>query len=284
MNYLMPKHGVLSMHCSATADKHDGPLVAPLRPVGHRQDHALGRSQAAADRRRRALLERRRHLQHRRRLLRQGHRPDARVSEPDIFQALRFGAVLENVVLRRRPHSVDFDDTQHHREHARRLPDRVHPQRQDPLRRRPSDRHHLSDLRRLRRAAAGEPLDAGAGDVSLHQRLHGQGRRHRGGRDRAAGHVLALLRRAVPRLASDASTPSCWPTRCSSTTRASGWSTPAGAAAPTASGKRIKLAHTRAIVDAIHSGSAGECQDRSAIPVFGFDVITRVSRRSRGDA
>ena len=55
---------------------HGGPadraVVAPVRPVRHRQDDALGRSEAPAHRRRRALLERRRHLQHRRRLLRQG--------------------------------------------------------------------------------------------------------------------------------------------------------------------------------------------------------------------
>ena len=50
--------------------------------------------------------------------------------------------------------------------------------------------------------------------------------------------VLALLRRAVPRLAPDASTPSCSPTKMQQARRAaSGWSTPAGAAAPTASAR-----------------------------------------------
>jgi len=38
-------------------------------------------------------------------------------------------------------------------------------------------------------------------------------------------------------------------------------------------GKRIKLAHTRAIIDAIHSGQlAGAKRERH--PIFGFDVIT----------
>ncbi len=46
---------------------------AVLRPLGHRQDHAFGRPEAPADRRRRARLERQRHLQLRGRLLRQGH-------------------------------------------------------------------------------------------------------------------------------------------------------------------------------------------------------------------
>ena len=31
-NYFAPKRGVLSMHCSATADKQTGALVAALRP------------------------------------------------------------------------------------------------------------------------------------------------------------------------------------------------------------------------------------------------------------
>ena len=76
-NYFAPKRGLLSMHCSATADKADRAVVAAVRPDRHRQDDALRRSEAAPDRRRRALLERRRHLQHRRRLLRQGDQPDA---------------------------------------------------------------------------------------------------------------------------------------------------------------------------------------------------------------
>ena len=76
-------------------------------------------------------------------------------SEPDIFQALRFGAVLENVVLED-DRTVDFTRHQHHGEHARRLSHRVHPERQDPLRGRPSHRHHLPDRRCFWRAAAGE--------------------------------------------------------------------------------------------------------------------------------
>jgi hypothetical protein len=42
MNYLMPKKGVLSMHCSANEGQGRRRL-ALLRPVGHRQDHAVGR-------------------------------------------------------------------------------------------------------------------------------------------------------------------------------------------------------------------------------------------------
>jgi hypothetical protein len=103
------KQGVLSMHCSATEGagrRH----VDPVRPVRHRQDHAVGRPEAPPDRRRRALLERRGHLQHRGRLLRQGHRP-VRGAEPDIYRALRFGSVLENVVYDPETREVDYEPT-----------------------------------------------------------------------------------------------------------------------------------------------------------------------------
>jgi len=38
-------------------------------------------------------------------------------------------------------------------------------------------------------------------------------------------------------------------------------------------GKRIKLAHTRAIIDAIHTGQLASAK-RQKHPVFGFDVVT----------
>ena len=38
-------------------------------------------------------------------------------------------------------------------------------------------------------------------------------------------------------------------------------------------GKRIKLAYTRAIIDAIHDGSLANAKTQSD-PVFGFDVVT----------
>ena len=48
MNYYMPKQGVLSMHCSATADPEHGAIVGPVRPLGDGQDDALGGSEAPA--------------------------------------------------------------------------------------------------------------------------------------------------------------------------------------------------------------------------------------------
>ena len=74
MNDRLPLEGVLPMHCSANvgAGRRRRGLLRALR---NRQDDALGRPRAVADRRRRARLGRQRRLQHRGRLLREGDPP-----------------------------------------------------------------------------------------------------------------------------------------------------------------------------------------------------------------
>ena len=74
LNYLLPhEHNTLSMHCSANVGQ-NGRHGRLLRPLGHRQNHPLGRPQPRPHRRRRARLDPGRgHLQLRGRLLRQGH-------------------------------------------------------------------------------------------------------------------------------------------------------------------------------------------------------------------
>ena len=67
---------------------------AVLRPVRHRQDHAVGRSEPHADRRRRDRLVAERHLQLRGRLLRQDHQAleGSRAADLGRHQPLRRGA------------------------------------------------------------------------------------------------------------------------------------------------------------------------------------------------
>ena len=108
-NYFAPKRGVLPMHCSATADGQTGRSSLLFGLSG------TGKTTLSADPKRRLIGD-------------DEHcwsddgisnieggcyakainlTPE---SEPDIFQALRFGAVLENVVLEE-DRTVDFTDT-----------------------------------------------------------------------------------------------------------------------------------------------------------------------------
>ena len=100
---------------------------AVLRPVRHRQDHAVGRSQPHADRRRRARLGPARRVQFRGRLLRQVHQAVARRrSRRSTPRRNRFGAVLENVVFDPDDARLRFRQTTQDREYPRRLSARVH--------------------------------------------------------------------------------------------------------------------------------------------------------------
>jgi len=110
INYFAPKRGILSMHCSATADKKSGrsSLLFGLSGTGkttlsadpHRlligddehcwTDHGIFNIEGGCYAKAVDLT------------------PEA---EPEIFQALRFGAVLENVVYDPETHHVDFHDT-----------------------------------------------------------------------------------------------------------------------------------------------------------------------------
>ena len=108
MNYLMPKRGVLSMHCSATAD-----------PATDRSSllfglSGTGKTTLSADPKR-LLVGDDEHCWTERGIFNIEGGCYAKTidlsleKEPDIFQALRFGAVLENVVLDERRH-VDYSD------------------------------------------------------------------------------------------------------------------------------------------------------------------------------
>ena len=110
MNYMMPKNGVLSMHCSATADAQTGRSSLLFGLSG------TGKTTLSADPKRQ-LVGDDEHCWSDDGIFNIEGGCYAKAidltpeSEPDIFQALRFGAVLENVVYEEDTHHVDFSDT-----------------------------------------------------------------------------------------------------------------------------------------------------------------------------
>lgn len=110
MNYALPAQGILSMHCSATCDRQTGASSVLFGLSG------TGKTTLSADPKRQLIGD----DEH-------GWSDNGifnieggcyakavyltRESEPEIFEALRFGAVLENVVYDRAHHHVDFNDT-----------------------------------------------------------------------------------------------------------------------------------------------------------------------------
>ncbi|MBI1352785.1 MAG: phosphoenolpyruvate carboxykinase (ATP) [Acidobacteria bacterium] len=109
MNYLMPKRGILSMHCSATAEPSTGSSAVLFGLSG------TGKTTLSADPKRK-LVGDDEHCWSDNGVfnIEGGCYAKAvfltRENEPQIFDALRFGAVLENVVYDEAHHHVDFDD------------------------------------------------------------------------------------------------------------------------------------------------------------------------------
>ena len=109
MNYLMPKCGVLPMHCSATADPQTGRSSVLFGLSG------TGKTTLSADLNRQ-LIGDDEHCWSDDGIfnIEGGCYAKAiyltREAEPQIFDALRYGAVLENVVYDQADHHVDFDD------------------------------------------------------------------------------------------------------------------------------------------------------------------------------
>jgi phosphoenolpyruvate carboxykinase (ATP) len=110
MHYLMPKQALLSMHCSATADATEEKSSVLFGLSG------TGKTTLSADPKRR-LIGDDEHVWGNDGIFNIEGGCYAKAidltpeNEPDIFQALRFGSVLENVVFDDEGHHVDFHDT-----------------------------------------------------------------------------------------------------------------------------------------------------------------------------
>lgn len=110
INYEMPRRGILSMHCSATADRETGRSSVLFGLSG------TGKTTLSADPKR-WLIGDDEHCWSDNGIynIEGGCYAKAvyltRESEPEIFDALRYGAVLENVVFDIADHHVDFTNT-----------------------------------------------------------------------------------------------------------------------------------------------------------------------------
>lgn len=110
MNYFMPKQGILSMHCSATADPKTGNTSILFGLSG------TGKTTLSADPKRQ-LIGDDEHCWSDNGIFNIEGGCYAKAidltqeNEPDIYNALKFGAVLENVVYDPKTHEVDFSDT-----------------------------------------------------------------------------------------------------------------------------------------------------------------------------
>ncbi|MBA3463869.1 MAG: phosphoenolpyruvate carboxykinase (ATP) [Deltaproteobacteria bacterium] len=110
MNYLMPKQGVLSMHCSATQAR-DGSDTSVLFGLS-----GTGKTTLSADPKR-LLIGDDEHCWTDQGTFNIEGGCYAKViklskeQEPDIWNSLQFGAILENVKYEEQTHRVDYDDT-----------------------------------------------------------------------------------------------------------------------------------------------------------------------------
>ena len=201
MHYLMPKQGVLSMHCSA--NEGSGGDVSLFFGLS-----GTGKTTLSADPRRRLIGDDEHCWTDRGVFNIEGgcYAKCINLSaekEPEIFGPFASARCWKTSWPIPHTRVVDYNDA-HLTENTRACyPIEFIPNAKVPCLGGHPAEHHLPHLRRLRRVAAGGQADAGPGDVPLHQRLHGQGRRHRDGREGAGGDVLGLLRRGVPRVAPD---------------------------------------------------------------------------------
>lgn len=271
MNYLMPKEGVLSMHCSATADPGNGhsSILFGLSGTGkttlsadpHRQligddehcwsDQGIFNIEGGCYAKTVNLTEE---------------------SEPDIHHALRFGAVLENVVFDSQHNRVDYSDVSI-TENTR----GAYPIEFIDNARIPCLAGHPSDIIFLTCDAFGvlPPVGKLTTEQAMYHFISGY-------TAKVAGTEVGVTEPQAAFSACFGGPFLVWPPSRYAELLAeriqkhgshvwlvnTGW-----IGGPYGVGQRIKLKYTRAIVDAIHDGSLSK-SPMEIDPVFGFSIPT----------
>jgi len=270
VNYFAPKRGILSMHCSATADKQSGRSALLFGLSG------TGKTTLSADPKR-DLIGDDEHCWGDEGIFNIEGGCYAKAinltpeSEPDIFAALRFGAVLENVVLEE-DRTVDYTDTSI-TENTR----GAYPINFIRNARIPSVAGHPTDIIFLTCDAFGvlPPVSSLSPAQAMYHFMSGYTAKV-AGTEVGVKEPVATFSPCFggPFLVWH---PSKYAELLAEKTRKygtrvwlvnTGWSGGAYGV-----GKRIKLTHTRAIIDAIHSGALANAKTQRD-PVFGFGVVT----------
>lgn len=271
MNYLMPRAGVLPMHCSATAQPESGKSSILFGLSG------TGKTTLSADPNR-ELVGDDEHCWSDQGIfnIEGGCYAKAiyltREAEPQIFDSLRYGAVLENVVYDEADHHVDFDDASI-TENTR----GSYPIEYIPNTRIPCVANHPTDVIFLTCDAFGvlPPVSRLTPEQAEYHFISGYTAKVAGTEVGVTepeatfspcfggpflvwhpGKYAELLSKNIIKHQSRV-----WLIN-------TGWSGGAYGV-----GKRIQLAYTRAIVNAIHSGDLASAPTHRE-PIFGLDVVT----------
>ena len=272
VNYLAPKRGILSMHCAATADRKSGESSLMFGLSG------TGKTTLSADPKR-LLIGDDEHCWTDDGIFNIEGGCYAKAinltpeNEPDIFRALRFGAVLENVVLDEDT-GVDFTDTSI-TENTR----GAYPIEFIPSAKIPCMAGHPTDIIFLTCDAFGV-----LPPVSMLSPAHAMYHFMSGYTAKVAGTEVGITEPQTTFSPCFGGPFLVWhPSKYAELLaakmrqhRARVWLVNTGwGGGSYGVGKRISLTHTRAIVDAIHSGALATPKTERD-PVFGFDVVTEV--------
>jgi phosphoenolpyruvate carboxykinase (ATP) len=269
-NYFAPRRGILSMHCSATADRNTGRSSLLFGLSG------TGKTTLSADPKRH-LIGDDEHCWSDDGIFNIEGGCYAKAinltpeNEPDIFQALRFGAVLENVVLDE-DRMVDYSDTSITENTRGAYPiEFIHSAKI------PCMAGHPTDVIFLTCDAFGvlPPVSSLSPSNAMYHFVSGY-------TAKVAGTEVGVTEPQATFSPCFGGPFLVWhPSKYAELLAAkmrqhnarvwlvnTGWG---GGAYGT--GKRISLKHTRAIIDAIHSGALAAAKT-ARDPVFGFDVVT----------